>query len=454
VRHEPRRAVEAAIIAGPLHDFTPIESKVRDLLDEANGLIERRLREKDLELVKRAAVVIAHDINGPRHLLTVEALRSRVAPASCVQPPAGQIPSGPTIGNDTVRNLLVQASDLLEMATRIGWAWGDFHEPTAMTVFSANVSAGRDSHALAVDNGRLPMIGIGTGSFDSFVITRLAELVHGTKHDPSNPDNDPSEIARILELWGEIDGVTKFPMLDFEQNFELLISSVSRQHATFANVAPADDVARVFPPDIVVQRLPHGPYEGPLRIPAGEIMAREHPEMATVLRRHGLRGVLTYAEGISAEGEALETAIARLCDLSLTAPLKRVANEDIRPFQERRRVTVDVWNVDHYIVTGTNSAGEPQQRVARHARFDKRITTFETVSFADQSMPDAVVLAEYAVANQLRSSCIDASLNVRIKPGLLGASSPHVREGLRRLFLLGNAVTIAVKRRVQAESAR
>ena len=87
----------------------------------------------------------------------------------------------------------------------------------------------------------------------------------------------------------------------------------------------------------------------------------------------------------------------------------------------------------------------------RYAKYDGRLTVFDTVGFTDATMHDAVVLAEYATASALRRSCIDASVHERMRPGLIGAPSPEVRAGWRRLSALSNAATIAAKRRAQAE---
>ena len=78
------------------------------------------------------------------------------------------------------------------------------------------------------------------------------------------------------------------------------------------------------------------------------------------------------------------------------------------------------------------------------------MTIFETVGFTEHTINDAVVLAEYAMSNAVRRSCIDNTVNKRVNPGLLGANTPDVRAGMRLLALLASAITVGLKRRAQA----
>lgn len=447
VRHEPRNAVDAPIAHAPPLDPAIVEAKLAELLDRADALLGRRLSRANLTLLKRAASVIARAMLDSRPINTVQGLRVRIAPAGAPQPEDGGIPRM-GIGNDTVRELLSDdVADVIEVAIRLGWCGGDFHEPTALTVFSTYGQAGRDSHALAVQNSMLPLIGIGIGSFDSFVITKLVELVTGTHHDPEAVFHDPDAIAEILKLW-EFASVADMPLLNFAQTFELLVASDALQRERFKRAASDDEIARAFPSDVVVQRLPRGPYAKRHRTPAGEIMAKDHPEMAVILDRYGYRGVLTFAEEVVGPTQ-LKPELARISDLSHPR-IRPVAGEELRSFQDERSITVDLWDVDHYGIIGFDAAGVCRRRVARHARFDDRVTVFETIGFDDSTIHEAVVLAEYATANELRKTCINATIDDRVQPGMLPATHPETRSGLRRLGLLSSAVTVALRRRAQA----
>jgi hypothetical protein len=352
------------------------------------------------------------------------------------------------IGNDTIRELLSDpaVAELVDAATRLGWCHGDFHTPTAITVFADVVEAGKDSHALAVDNGMLPVMGIGTGSADSFVLHAVLELVFGTQHDPATAD--PDELARIVRKTGYA-SIDEMPLLHFEQAFELLIAQDNGPRDRFKGVVSEQDYQRAFPPDVVVQRMPHAPYERRLRTPAGEIMSKEHPEMAATLERFGYRGVLAYREDSCSPSDIM-AELARVGDLD-NPDVTQLTRAELGEFEKKRSISVDVWHVHHYVLTGQDGDGVLRRRVARHAWGDDRLTIFDTVGFDDETVQEAVVLAEYATANDLRKSCIIASLNKRIKPGLLGASSPLVRAGMRRLAMLANATTVAMTRRAQAE---
>ena len=448
VRHEPRRRVDAPIAGAASPTFSRVESKVRELLDEANNLRSQPVAPSVLKLLKRALVVLAYYIDRRQPITSVEALRNHVAGYAYPQPPLGRVP-GRKIGNDTIRQLLCDpvAAELVDAAIRLGWLHGDFHTPTALTVFADVVDAGKDSHALAVSNGMLPIMGIGTGSFDSFVLNAVLELVLGTHHDPAT-EHGPDELARIVRQAG-YDTVEEMPLLHFDQAFAQLIAHDADVRDRFKGAVSEQEHKRAFPPDAVVQRMPHAPYKRRLRTPAGEIMSREHPEMAEVLTRFGYRGVLAYHEECCSSS-AISADLARVSDLD-DPDVTQLTRGELEEFQEKRSITVDVWNVDHYVLTGQDRDGVLRRRVARHASFDDRITIFDTVGFNDETMQEAVVLAEYATANELRKSCIAASLNERIKPGLLAASSPPVRAGMRRWAMLANAVTVAMTRRAQAE---
>jgi hypothetical protein len=445
VRHEPRDVVEASI-ASATGDFSRIDAKVRDLLDESNDCLGTPLSPSTLELLQRAVTVLACAAESGRTITSVQALQRRIAPAAAPQPQPSGIPRR-GIGNDTIRDLLGdEVTDVVDVATRLGWTHGDFHNLTAATVFSTFVPAGKDSHALAVRGEVLPLIGMGSGSFDSFVVHQLLELVFGTHHDPTAAFCDDDDIVRISRLWG-YDNPAEMPLLDFQKAFAMVIGEEARLRARFARAASAAEVERTFSRDVVVQRLPHAPFDRRLGMPAGELMSREHPHMAATLARYGYRAVLAYCEALR-EGD-LTQELTRLSDLR-DLEVRPVRAEELQEFQTARSVTVDVWNVDHYVLAGSDSTGAPQMRIARHARFDDRLTVFDAVGFNDETAHEAVVLAEYATANALRTSCLDASLLTRIMPGLLGANSPHVRAGMRRLAMMGNAAIVASKRREQA----
>jgi len=318
--------------------------------------------------------------------------------------------------------------------------------PTALTVFSTFVEAGKDSHALAVKNTVLPMIGIGGGSPDCFVINELLELVHGTHHDPSSRGHDREDTARILKLW-HYPQLTDMPLLDFAKTFEMIIAGEARQRNLFSRRASADELKRTFPLDVVVQRLPHGPYDRRYGIPAGEIMGRAHPAMAEVLARHGYRGVLAYREELRRTSN-LKQELGRMTDL--TRLQIRPMRHDELERSWLKGITVDFTNVEHYAVTGRDKTDAEKHRVVRHAKHDGRLTVFDAVGFNHDTMHEAIGLAEYATTNPLRKSCIDASVHDRMKPGLIGANSPEVRAGWRRLVGLSNAAIIATKRRAQA----
>ena len=158
---------------------------------------------------------MAYQMNCEQPPITgVESLRVRVASSAHGQPAPSTIPLIAT-GNDTMRYILSGAvTPVVALATRLGWLHGDFLTPTALTVFSTVAQAGRNSHALAVQNGMLPMIGIGIGSFDSFVISDIGELVHGTHHDPTAATRNRDDIGDILRCWGH-DSVDQMPQLHF-----------------------------------------------------------------------------------------------------------------------------------------------------------------------------------------------------------------------------------------------
>jgi hypothetical protein len=426
--------------------FWQLDAKIRRLLDEANAELGRPLSESRLELVKRAAGVVVHQMESGHPITTIDAMRVRIAPLTADQPAAGRIPRR-CIGNTTVRTLLDEdVQRVLSLAIKLGWLCGDFHKPTALTVFSTVAEAGKDSRALAVKGGMLPMIGVGIGSFDSFIVTDLRELVYGTHHDPNAAMHDPDDIERILELW-KCESIEEMALLHFEETFELIIGRDESDRGTLARIAaPGHD--RGLPIEIVVQRLPHGPYSRAMRTPAGEIMANEHPRMVGILERHDCRGVVAYKEAMS-ETEDAETEVIHASEL-LDAHAHHVQADELIQSQKERDVTVDFWNVDHYIVTGQDTAGNARRRVVRRARFDGLMTIFETVGFTDETLSGAVVLSEYASANELRRSCIEASINTRIFPGLLEANSPYVRAGMRLLAMLGSAAIVGLKRRAQA----
>lgn len=446
VRHSPRNAVDAPIAEAPPLVLADVDAKLRERLDRANALLGRRLSPHTLELLKRAASVIAREMLQERPITTVEALRARIAPATKEQPKPGLVP-GTAIGHDTVRELLSDAvADVVDLAMRIGWFRGDFLEPYGLTIFATWAQAGRDSHALAAKGGMLPLIGIGVGSFDSFVINDILELVKGTHHDPLTPSHDPEAIRAIVKLWG-FKEASEMALLDFKRTFEMLIAREARLRDRFIKAISKEELARAFPPDIVVQRLPHGPYVKRYRTPTGEIMAKDYA-MGRILERYGYRAVLTYSEDLIDSAE-LETELARVSHLS-NIRVRQVDEAELQSFQNERSITVDVWDVDHYVLTGFDANGMQKQRIARHARFDHRLTVFETVGFDDDTLHEAVVLAEHGTANELRQSCIDATLNERVKPGMLSASNPENRAGMRRLGLLASATTVAMRRRAQA----
>jgi len=447
VRHEPRNAVEAPIAAAG--DFSRIDAKIRDLLDESTDCLGRRVLPATLELLKRAVSALAYAADHGQPITSVQALQRHIAPANRPQPPPGGIPKSAigAIGNDTIRALFSDdLADVVNLATRLGWTCGDFHTPTAATVFSTFAPAGKDSHALGVKGEVLPLIGIGTGSFDSFVVQQLLELVYGTQHDPTAPLANDADIMRLVELWG-YRTPDEMPLLDFEKTFAIVLAEDARLRALFSTVASAPEVERTFSRDVVVQRLPHAPFDRHLRMPAGELMSREHPHMAAALARHDYRGVLVYDEAVRQDD--LAQTLARLSDL-VEPQVRQIRAEEIEEFQTARSVTVDVWNVDHYSLMGSDKTGAPKSRIARHAHFDDRVTIFDAVGFSPETIHEAVVLGEYATTSALRRSCLDASLRKRILPGLLGANSPHVRAGMRRLAMLSNSATVASKRREQA----
>lgn len=409
-------------------DFALIGSTVRDLLAMANALVDDPLSLDTLTLLMRATSVLAYYIEQKDPMTSVEALRQRIAPAANEQPAPWEVPRRP-IDNDTVQDLFSNAvADVVDLGIRMACAHGD--RSRTQTVFSTFVLAGRDSHAVAVGNQVLPLIGIGMEAFDSFVVHNISELVFGTRHDPSAVLRDSEEI-------------------DFVKVFDMLIARDAHQRTLLRRVVSEEEIARAVPRDVVVQRLPHGPYMPRLRLPAGEIMAREHPAMVEVLERHGYRGVLAYGETDLKDPAGLNGEMGRASNLT-NVHVRAVGPQELTSFQAERSITVDTWNVNHYIVKGVDRAGITRRRVARLHRFDRRLTVFDTVGFDDDVMHEAVVLAEYATANQLRKSCIDASLNDRIKPGLLEATRPGVRAGMRRLAMLSNAAIIAITRRQQA----
>ena len=170
--------------------------------------------------------------------------------------------------------------------------------------------------------------------------------------------------------------------------------------------------------------------------------------MAAILKRHGYRGVLTYYEAVS-DNESLTTQLANASALTDLHILQASPGELVEP-QNRYHVTVDVWGAEHYILTGVDRTGMMRRRVARRAHVDNRLTIFETVGFDDDTIHEAIVLAEYASSNPVRRSCIETGVNRHIRPGLLRASNPEVRLGMRRLAMLSSAATVALKRRAQA----
>lgn len=445
--HEPRNVVHAPIAAAALADFSDVDVIIRDRLDEANELLGHPVAHSTLRLIKRAACVLAYHMDRGENL-TVQALQKRVAPAMRTQPERGGVPKV-GLGNDTVRKLLSpDVADVVELATRLGWTRGDFQTPTALTVFAMFAEAGKDSHALAVANRAVPLMGKGTGSIDSFVIHQLVELVHGTHHDPAAKDCDGKSLQELVALWG-YNAIEDMPLLDFDKTFTTLIAEEARQREAFARHATADDVDRTFPRDVVVQRLPHGPYDRRLGTPAGEIMSREHPMMATAIAQHGYRGVLASHEELR-QTSRVKDEIGRVTQLE-RLQIRPMQPHEVKESEGARAVNVDFENVDHYAVTGRDKSDDVQRRVVRHAKYDSRLTVFETVGFSDETMHDAVVLAEYATTSSLRKSCVDASVHSRMKPGLIGANHPKIRAGWRRLAALSNAATIAAKRRAQAD---
>jgi hypothetical protein len=449
VRHNPRNAVDAPIAEAPPLVLADVDAKLRELLDRANALLGRRLSPHTLKLLKRAASVIAHEMLQARPITTVEALRARIAPATKEQPDPEAVPQT-AIGHDTVRELLSDAvADVVDLAIRLGWFHGDFLQPSAMTVFATWAQAGRDSHALAAQGGMLPLIGTGVGSFDSFVINNILELVKGTHHDPLAPSHAPDAIRAIVTLWG-FKKASEMALLDFERTFELLIAHDAQQRDRFIKAASKEELARAFPQDIVVQRLPHGPYLKRYRTPKGEIMAKDYTAMADIVERYDYRAVLTYSEDLIDSAE-LRTELARVSELN-NVRVRQVDEAELQSFQNKRSITVDVWDVEHYVLTGFDATGTQKRRVARHARFDHRVTVFETVGFDNDNVHEAVVLAEYGTANELRQSCINATLNNRVRPGMLSASNPEIRAGMRRLGLLASATTVALSRRAQASA--
>ena len=176
-------------------------------------------------------------------------------------------------------------------------------------------------------------------------------------------------------------------------------------------------------------------------------MAKDHPAMAEILERYGYRGVLTYSEDLI-DPKKLSTELLRVSDLK-NGRIQQAEDTKLQAFQNARSITVNLWDVEHYVLTGYDASGRQRRRIARHA-FDHRVTVFDTIGFHDGTMHEAVVLAEYATANELRKSCIDATLDDRVKPGMLSATNPENRAGMRRLALLGSAATVAIRRRAQA----
>ena len=170
-------------------------------------------------------------------------------------------------------------------------------------------------------------------------------------------------------------------------------------------------------------------------------MSRAHPAMAAAVERYGYRGVLVYHEELLRT--SLASAFADATDLD--RPLsKLVPVEKLNALARARGIAIDVWNVDHYVVTGLDTKGVVTHRVVRHAKRDGRITVFETVGFDQGTIVAAVVLAGYATASELRRSYIDAAINSRMKPGLIAANRPDVRAGWRRLTALSNAAVLSL----------
>jgi hypothetical protein len=443
--HEPRVAVRAAITDAPQLDFSAVSHRLRFLLERANVLLGRPLSPEMLELLQRASVVTAHMIDRG-FPLTVQGIRDSIAPADKKQPPRGQVPSR-AIGNDTVRSALSNdVARVVDLAIQLGWFAGDYLMPTAVTVFSTWAPAGRASHALAVSGGTLPILGTGIGSFDTFIVNAIVELVYGTRHDPQSAIHEPDEIAEMLELWGHA-AIDEMPLLHFERAFEQVIAHEAKHRRLFEGVASAEELGRGCPRDIVASRLPHGPWDKRLRMPAGEIMCREHDAMVTTVEKHGYRGVLAYSED-RIDPTNLRVELERLSGVN-SPDIHRVKPAELVAFQNERGITVDMLHVGHYVLIGRNENGTLTRRIARHA-FDDRVTIFETVGFDENTMHEAVALADYATANELRRSCIDRTMRKRAKPGSLGASNPEVRAGLRRLALLVSAVTVGLSRRAQA----
>ena len=294
VPHEPRDVVHESIAEVRSANSAAVVAKVHDLLDRADSILGHQTPRHMLTLLKRAAGVLAYHMDGGQ-MLTIQALRDQVAPARRPQPELGKVPTI-GLGNDTVRDLLSpQVADVVNLATRLGWTRGDFHTPMALTVFGTFAAAGKDSHALAVANRVVPLIGIGTGSSDCFVINQLLELVHGTHHDSTSEQYDAKAVERIVALW-RYDRREQMPLLQFDKAFAALIAEEARQRAAFARVASFEELEPTFPGDVVVQRLPHAPYDRRLGLPAGEIMGRAHPIMSEILDAYGYRAVVAYHE--------------------------------------------------------------------------------------------------------------------------------------------------------------
>lgn len=432
-------AIQSEWDSRPLMGTRSVEIGLRRALTAANAIFGAPLSGATLELLERAASAMAYEMARGRSITSVEALRARIAPVSDEQPGPGRIPRK-SLGNDTVRELLGAAvADVADLALRLCWFHGDFDTPTALTVFSTRTTAGRDSHALAVQGGMLPVIGIGTGSFDSFVINDIVELVAGTYHDPDAAFHDRDAIDEIVKVWG-FKTSQEMALLNFERTFEQLIARDARQRACFAKAASGGELARAFPRNVVVQRLPHGPYTKRLGTPAGEIMAKDHPEMAAILARHGYRGVLPYDEQLRGPLSDLEAHLRRICDMP-DADILQVGGRHDQAVRSVPRARPPA-NVHRYLLMGPDRAGVARRRIVLHALADDRLLAFDTVGF-ESDPEEALMLAEYAGQDGLRRQWIHSTLNERVKPGMLSATSPETRAGMRRLALLSNAVLLA-----------
>jgi hypothetical protein len=249
----------------------------------------------------------------------------------------------------------------------------------------------------------------------------------------------------MLTQW-RFETTDDMPLLHFERAFSQRVAHDAQHRRLFERVATAAELERGCPIDVVVPRLPHGPWNKTLRTPTDEIMAKDHPEMAATLGQYGYRGVLAYDED-RIDPTQVHSELARVSDLS-DPDIRQVEAAELQAFQEKRDITADMLHVGHYVLIGSDPDGTERHRVARHA-FDDRVTVFDTVGFDVNTMHEAVALAEYATANELRRRCIENTMLKRATPGSLGASNPEVRAGLRRLALLASAVTVGLSRRAQ-----